>query len=1528
MRTILPSASLTLNELAQVGNAFEGHRGRPGQRGGSLPRSAGIGSPSSPSSSGSRSYSYRPSYEDRPERQERQERVVDHEEINRRIAHGLQSDDPEIRLRAKAAKARYEMYQARQQVYDAVPPALTQAQTRKLEHEATNPLHRVPEMKEGETFTDHALRSFIYAMESLDKPGRIVRGALGGKVREIGNIIPFSDYLGITRADQAVSGRDLLQKIGIVGPNTDGFDAGDVAGFIVDAFTDPLMYVGGIGAISRSAKVVKVTRKTLNPKTAAKIATDAEKLRRSTYLSLKRKGNTEATAKRLATIKSKKFLEEGLDAAVDRANVRARAAKPVKFGTTESVKTKGKKVSAEAAAAAKKAAVSTGRIGGTPAAAVMMLLDAVGKLPIAGELIRRVRKRIESKMGKVTARVREKTVNPTVKILGKEFKTGVKKPTTVGALVGKANKTTVGHPKFKKTKLQLQELAKYANQAHAAGKTFLEATGVSDKLEKEKAARKAATNNALNGSIVTLVANFSGGVRNEKWQGKDYIVAPLSLIVEGVLNGSKGPLHYPMSEIKQNYSAWNGTPIVVYHPTDNSGNPIRAKDNPEVLNKSIGVVRNACIKHPKLVAEGWFDAEKTKEVDPRVYNALTKGQRIELSTGLHTDNEPANNGAQWNGRAYTHVARNYRPDHLAILPDQQGACSLNDGCGVLVNTENMKTTGRKSTNVIDLRKQNGWGRYGWAQKPPERPELAGAPAQAPKLPKARKLPKNTEIASRKAPAPKLPVPKTPIPKSTTPVAVASPPMSLPDKIRHERDTRAYAKPLVKFDDSTGTFNCGGCDKDHPCDKCNKPTVNGWLRRTLGAYGAAGGATLGGIAGGAIGAGAGYLADGVQGAKDGALIGGGAGALAGIARGGGEGLATGTALETGVKIRPKIKKRKKPPMSSQTLNGWTRRAGTAGGAIGGGLIGGAIGSATGAVGGAIAGLTTGHGLKGAAKGALLGAAGGGTVGGAIGAGAGGTAGYVASTPADKARKLYKKIPKPRFKIGKALSGENPITLHTLADGAEMASDMASIGKHVLKRGPLGVAAGLVDTGVRRLRKQGAKYRNVKIKKPLSQIGVQNLSKKDKNTLTGGALSGAIVGTGRGALVGSLGGPAGTLTGAAGGAVIGGVAGALGSYGASKLASEFKKSRIRKQAVKKAKTLLQSSGIATNEWSDEARAASLEVRRGNRLKRFAAEQNIYHNPNHHADLAAQYRRKAMQARRPGLLRGPNEEKAVEYEAMAGLHEATHLDPAYHAKEAEYHRQSHLESEDKAMAGSGSSVSKGIHITGYGAAGGVAGVVGGHLAGKAIGKTVGRVAGMATAKIAGGVAGGALGTLVGGVPGGVVGAAIGSSLGKAVAKPAGIVGGAALGSMAGRATGVPGAGVAGGVAGYFGSRFGRKPVATALGKAASKVATKSPEVAAWGAAAKGAAQATGQAATAVSKAATEGAAKLGGKIGEPVATVSGEILGGLAGTVLGARHGYKKAKAKASARHEDKSELDLAMMDYHNRHINEINRLLPQR
>ena len=168
-----------------------------------------------------------------------------------------------------------------------------------------------------------------------------------------------------------------------------------------------------------------------------------------------------------------------------------------------------------------------------------------------------------------------------------------------------------------------------------------------------------------------LTNNKIGKIRKETFQGQEHYVVPVAMIVPGVLPGSKGSLYYPKEEIANNHKAWNNIPIVVYHPIIN-GQPVSARE-PEILNtQAIGVVLNARINRVgKLIAEGWFNVELTKKVDNRIYDSLVKGELIELSTGLYTDNHPVENGDNYQGVAYTHIARNYRPDHLAILPDQK-----------------------------------------------------------------------------------------------------------------------------------------------------------------------------------------------------------------------------------------------------------------------------------------------------------------------------------------------------------------------------------------------------------------------------------------------------------------------------------------------------------------------------------------------------------------------------------------------------------------------------------------------------------------------------------------------------------------------------------------------------------------------------------------------------------------------------------------------------------------------------------------
>jgi hypothetical protein len=182
----------------------------------------------------------------------------------------------------------------------------------------------------------------------------------------------------------------------------------------------------------------------------------------------------------------------------------------------------------------------------------------------------------------------------------------------------------------------------------------------------------------------TLTANLAPG-RKATFQGRDYVVAPVTLIVPGVLNGTAGPLFYPADEVSRSPGIWNSVPIVVNHPSKD-GDWVSAR-RPDVLEKiGVGHVFNARFEDGKLKADAWFDVRRVQTVEPKLFTALNAQKQFEVSTGLNFDSQKADEGASHNGKAYTHVVSNFRPDHLAILPDQIGACSIKDGCGLFVNT--------------------------------------------------------------------------------------------------------------------------------------------------------------------------------------------------------------------------------------------------------------------------------------------------------------------------------------------------------------------------------------------------------------------------------------------------------------------------------------------------------------------------------------------------------------------------------------------------------------------------------------------------------------------------------------------------------------------------------------------------------------------------------------------------------------------------------------------------------------------------
>lgn len=187
--------------------------------------------------------------------------------------------------------------------------------------------------------------------------------------------------------------------------------------------------------------------------------------------------------------------------------------------------------------------------------------------------------------------------------------------------------------------------------------------------------------------------------------GRKHIVVPVVMMVEGVHNGSAGAILHEAGELAKYPAAWNGIPVVVGHPEDN-GTPISA-NIPDVLEqKIVGRVYNTRFEgngKNRLVAEAWLDEERLAEISPAALQYIRQRKPIDVSVGVFSDDEPIR--GRWKNEEFIGIARNYRPDHLALLPDRNGACGWEDGCGVRINKEGGVNTMNKEDAKTE-QKQN------------------------------------------------------------------------------------------------------------------------------------------------------------------------------------------------------------------------------------------------------------------------------------------------------------------------------------------------------------------------------------------------------------------------------------------------------------------------------------------------------------------------------------------------------------------------------------------------------------------------------------------------------------------------------------------------------------------------------------------------------------------------------------------------------------------------------------------------------
>lgn len=183
---------------------------------------------------------------------------------------------------------------------------------------------------------------------------------------------------------------------------------------------------------------------------------------------------------------------------------------------------------------------------------------------------------------------------------------------------------------------------------------------------------------------VYFAVNTNYETREETLDNKNYLVVPVTMMVEGVHSGSHGPILHYAEELGRYPESWDGIPVTIGHPKVN-GVYVSA-NSPDVLTDwAVGRVFNTYLDEESkaLKAEAWLCLEDLARISEDTLTKINDNEIIEVSVGVFSDEEDVT--GIYNNEQYIAIARNHRPNHLALLPDAVGACSIEDGCGIRVN---------------------------------------------------------------------------------------------------------------------------------------------------------------------------------------------------------------------------------------------------------------------------------------------------------------------------------------------------------------------------------------------------------------------------------------------------------------------------------------------------------------------------------------------------------------------------------------------------------------------------------------------------------------------------------------------------------------------------------------------------------------------------------------------------------------------------------------------------------------------------
>ncbi|MDM9326517.1 DUF2213 domain-containing protein [Enterobacter hormaechei subsp. steigerwaltii] len=190
---------------------------------------------------------------------------------------------------------------------------------------------------------------------------------------------------------------------------------------------------------------------------------------------------------------------------------------------------------------------------------------------------------------------------------------------------------------------------------------------------------------------VLTVVNSASNITTETIDGKPHIVVRgITPVVDDIVMNRK---LYPAAEIEKAYNTLERNPMPLGHPKVD-GKHVSARDVRAVNEYHVGAwLQNVSHKDGKVTGDMYVNRQYAESSDKgkRLINRLdemlagTNSDPIHISTGLLYSGIAANGESK--GKKYNEIATNMMFDHVAVLLDEPGAGTPEEGVGIFVNSE-------------------------------------------------------------------------------------------------------------------------------------------------------------------------------------------------------------------------------------------------------------------------------------------------------------------------------------------------------------------------------------------------------------------------------------------------------------------------------------------------------------------------------------------------------------------------------------------------------------------------------------------------------------------------------------------------------------------------------------------------------------------------------------------------------------------------------------------------------------------------